>query len=237
MIKRKDTLGLIDFIRGKYSIYNKEYILNMLKQMTNSEKEKILSMDFGELWQYVWGNLNTLGEQYKNEEIMSREKFYLLKTGVFSKTEVYNLSDLVNESNQFQTWEDAEWGFPKGRRNSLEKDFDCALREFCEETGYIKSQLILLKNIMPYEEIFTGSNYKSYKHKYYIMHMNYENSLQMKGFQTTEVGDCCWKSFDDCMKCIRGYNLEKKRMLVNINNMIITFQSKTHMFAADSLVI
>jgi len=28
MIKRKDTLGFIEFVRGKYSIYNKKYILN-----------------------------------------------------------------------------------------------------------------------------------------------------------------------------------------------------------------
>ena len=38
MICRKDTLGYIDFMRGKYSIYNKEYIMNMIKQMTEDEK-------------------------------------------------------------------------------------------------------------------------------------------------------------------------------------------------------
>jgi hypothetical protein len=38
MIRRKDTLGFIDFMRGKYNIYNKCYILNMLKQMTNAKR-------------------------------------------------------------------------------------------------------------------------------------------------------------------------------------------------------
>jgi adenylosuccinate synthase len=37
MIRRKDTLGFMDFMRGKYSIYNKEYILNLLKEMTVEE--------------------------------------------------------------------------------------------------------------------------------------------------------------------------------------------------------
>jgi hypothetical protein len=37
MIRRKDTLGFIDFMRGKYFVNNKFYILNMLKQMTVAE--------------------------------------------------------------------------------------------------------------------------------------------------------------------------------------------------------
>ena len=48
MIRRKDTLGFIDFMRGKYSIYNKEYLINMFKQMTNIEKDKIQRLSFDE---------------------------------------------------------------------------------------------------------------------------------------------------------------------------------------------
>jgi hypothetical protein len=29
MIRRKDSLGYVDFMRGKYSVSNKHYILNM----------------------------------------------------------------------------------------------------------------------------------------------------------------------------------------------------------------
>ena len=28
MIRRKDTLGYIDFMRGKYSVFNKDYIIH-----------------------------------------------------------------------------------------------------------------------------------------------------------------------------------------------------------------
>ena len=41
MIRRKDSLGHIDFMRGKYSLNNKEYIINMLNQMTVTEKQTI----------------------------------------------------------------------------------------------------------------------------------------------------------------------------------------------------
>ena len=63
MIRRKDTLGYIDFMRGKYSIYNKEYIMNMLKQMTQSEKEVLRTQDFATAWKRVWGNESIVGER------------------------------------------------------------------------------------------------------------------------------------------------------------------------------
>ena len=53
MIRRKDTLGHVDFMRGKYSINNKEYILNMLNQMTIQEKKNIRTQDFDTLWKNI----------------------------------------------------------------------------------------------------------------------------------------------------------------------------------------
>ena len=116
-----------------------------------------------------------------------------------------------------------EWGFPKGRRNYQEKDFDCALREFSEETGYHHSLLKNINNLLPFEEIFTGSNYKSYKHKYYLTFMDYSDSnnlVDMKSFEPSEVSKMEWKTYEDCMKNIRNYNLEKKRLITNIHNTI-----------------
>ena len=37
MIRRKDTLGYMDFMRGKFPVFQKQYILNMLFQMTIEE--------------------------------------------------------------------------------------------------------------------------------------------------------------------------------------------------------
>jgi 8-oxo-dGTP pyrophosphatase MutT (NUDIX family) len=44
---------------------------------------------------------------------------------------------LVEECDQYPewSWEEPEWGFPKGRRDTQESDWVCALREFKEETG------------------------------------------------------------------------------------------------------
>ena len=77
---------------------------------------------------------------------------------------------------------------------------------------------------MPYEEIFTGSNYKSYKHKYYLAYMKYNNTLNMNNFQKSEVSKMEWKTYHDCINAIRPYNLEKMRMLTNIHNILKSFQ-------------
>ena len=217
MIRRKDTLGFIDFMRGKYSINNKSYILNMLNQMTIKEKQSLLENNFSELWYHIWGK-EKLSSQYKSEEVSSQEKYNLLKNGVYQDNEkLYDLNSLIEESNKEEKWNEPEWGFPKGRRNFQEKDFACALREFTEETGIHSNYLTNIQNILPFEEVFTGSNYKSYKHKYYVAFCKNSNSVQMNAYQTSEVSSMQWFSFEDCNKNIRPYNLEKKRMLSKIN--------------------
>jgi len=222
MIRRKDTLGFIDFMRGKYSIYNKDYLINMLKQMSNQEKENLLTMNFDKLWKNIWGD-EIISNQYKIEETSSREKFNILRNGVFVKSDFYNLESLIEECSKNQCWDEPEWGFPKGRRNYQEKDYECALREFTEETGIKSEYLRNIKNLLPFEEIFTGSNYKSYKHKYYLTFIDNKYNIDMNNFEKTEVSKMEWKTFDQCIDSIRPYNLEKKRMITNIHTTLNAF--------------
>jgi 8-oxo-dGTP pyrophosphatase MutT (NUDIX family) len=221
MICRKDTLGFIDFLRGKYSVYNKEYILNMVKQMTDDEKERLNTLDFNDLWKSIWGS-EDLSSQYKIEEVVSREKFNTLKHGILNKTDFYTLSDIIEESKKHDNWIEPEWGFPKGRRNYQEKDIECAVREFQEETGLNKIRFV--DNLLPYEEIFTGSNYKSYKHKYFLGNMDYEDTLVTGNYERSEVSKMAWKTYDECIEVIRPYNLEKKRTLLNIHNTLSKYK-------------
>jgi 8-oxo-dGTP pyrophosphatase MutT (NUDIX family) len=221
-ICRKDSFGFIDFMRGKYSVNNKDYIMNMLIQMTTLEKQYLLSMTFADLWIYIWG-VSNISNQYKHEENGSREKLEHLRNGVHSNNISYTLSSLIEESDKFTIWSEPEWGFPKGRRNYQEKDYDCAIREFCEETGFNRKHVCNIRNICPVEEIFTGSNYKSYKHKYYIAYIPDEYSNNVTNYEPTEVSNMEWKTYDDCISSMRPYNLEKKRLLTNINQMLTQY--------------
>ena len=215
MIRRKDSLGFVDFMRGRYSLSNPDYILNIINEMTVSEKNLLITKDFDELWSALWGS--HIGIQYRGEERLSKEKFATIKAGILVENEQITLQDLINKSDT--SWTEPEWGFPKGRRNYQEKDLNCALREFEEETGYSKTTINLVSNLVPFEEIFTGSNYKSYKHKYFLAHIP-STAKPYTSFQETEVSRIDWKSYDECIQCMRPYNLEKKAILDKVNKVL-----------------
>jgi 8-oxo-dGTP pyrophosphatase MutT (NUDIX family) len=212
MIRRKDTLGYMDFMRGKFPVFQKQYILNMLFQMTIEERNRLRQRTIS----FLQGSTTT-------KDII-KDKIQVLMKGIEANSketihnESYDLLSLLDEADENVVWTEPEWGFPKGRRNTQEKDYDCALREFSEETGYNVSILNNIRNIIPFEEIFIGSNYKVYRHKYYLMNISYKNSLTVKTFQKSEVSGMEWKNFTDCMNTIRSYNLEKKQMLQNVHN-------------------
>ena len=219
MIQRTDSFGFVEFIRGKYSVYNYQYIKNIIDEMTVYEKNNILTKPFNELWSSLWGEYS--GIQYRGEEQVSKNKFLQLKHGVEMLSGVkYNLETLVSSSTT--KWETAEWGFPKGRRNHQEKDLDCGFREFEEETGYDKFSLKQIHNVIPFEEIFIGSNIKSYKNKYYLSYMS-RDTIQKNEYQKSEVKNMKWLSYKECMDIIRPYNIEKKNIITSINNTLNKF--------------
>ncbi len=218
MIRRKDSLGYVDFMRGKYPLFNKRYLLNIISEMTDDEKNKLLTNDFYSLWNELWGEY--IGVQYRGEEKASCEKFNSLKIGITLTNDEYNLESLINMCTV--NWKEPEWGFAKGRRNYQERDLNCALREFEEETGCCKNSLQLIQNLSPIEELFTGSNYKSYKHKYYLAYMPKDNS-PITNFQKSEVSKVQWLSFEECLKIIRPYNLERIDTLIKVNSILTKY--------------
>ena len=223
MIRRKDSFGYIDFIRGKYSPYNIEQLQHTINEMSVIEKKQIITEPFNKLWAMMWGNTSS-DNQFRGEESISVKKFELITNGVYINNVKYTLRDLVNKSDT--AWTETEWEFPKGRRNPQERDLDCGLREFEEETGYSQNSIAIVENILPYEEIFIGSNHKSYKHKYFLAYMNQYNNqekddmINLQNYQRSEVSKLEWKTFDECLKSIRPYNLEKKKIITNINNLL-----------------
>ena len=215
MIRRKDSFGFIDFIRGKYSPYNIYQIQNIVDEMSLSEKERILTEPFEKLWIEMWGETSNI--QYKNEESVSSKKMDIIRNGVIIDDKTTTLKNIVEESTT--RWIEPEWEFPKGRRNNKEKDLDCALREFEEETGISRNKISVVENILPFEEIFIGTNHKSYKHKYFLAYMNDLNE-DLDNYQVTEVSKIEWKTYNICLESIRPYNLEKKKLITNINKVL-----------------
>tara|TARA_Y100000591_G_scaffold70138_2_gene58233 strand:- start:1124 stop:1915 length:792 start_codon:yes stop_codon:yes gene_type:complete len=218
MIRRKDSLGYVDFMRGKYPLFNQRYLLNIINEMTDIEKTNLLTKDFDTLWSELWGEY--IGIQYRGEEKISKEKFNSLKAGITLQNSEYNLKTLIELSDT--NWNEPEWGFPKGRRNYQEKDLACALREFEEETGCAKNSLKLIQNILPIEELFTGSNYKSYKHKYYIAYMP-KTDISFNNFQPSEVSKVKWIKANESNKYLRPYNLERIDTITRVTDILTNY--------------
>lgn len=214
LIKRKDTLGFVEFMRGKYRQKDASYLRRLVDEMTLDEKSKIISLSFDKLWTGLWGE--HVGQQYRGEHKDSYVKFQRLSSGLWG----YKLKDIVAASKT--TYVDTEWGLPKGRRNYQERDLTAALREFEEETGYPSQKLSLIANVSPLEECFTGSNLKSYKHLYFLAFQLSEASPQP--FQASEVSDVRWFLLDEALAIIRPYNLEKKEVIQRADNILANYK-------------
>ena len=218
LVKRKDSLGFVDFIRGKYMLEDLEYIINLFNKMTNDEREWIKRYNIDYLWNYLWGN--NIINQYKNEERLSKEKFDTLKSGYFIDKQYINIDYILSKCTE--NYIETEWGFPKGRRNYQENDIQCALREFEEETGYSHKSITIINNILPFEEIFTGSNNKSYKHKYFLAFM--ENNVEpKKPFQINEISKIEWCNLYKLNDKLRYYAYEKKNIINNLINLMTKY--------------
>jgi ADP-ribose pyrophosphatase YjhB (NUDIX family) len=219
IIKRKDSLGYVDFMRGKYSLDNISGIMGMLNEMTVIERNNLLTKSFDELWCKLWNT--PIGSKYRGEENTAKDRFNQLKTGVKIGNNVCTLKSLIDKCSCI--WEEPEWGFPKGRRELNERDLQCGMRECVEETGYNDVSINIIQNMIPYDELFIGSNYKGYKHRYYVGYIDI-NSKPEKPYQESEVSDMIWLSYEDIKKKIRPYNLEKLEILKKVNTVLTRYR-------------
>ena len=132
----------------------------------------------------------------------------------------FSLNEMIIECNQYTSWDEPEWGFPKGRRNFNETDLNCALREFNEETNINYEDYVLYENIIPLEEEYIGSNKIKYKNVYYIGKIR-DNNKELKidpenNDQISEVKSIKWLSKDECLNHIRDYSDYKMNVVKQI---------------------
>ena len=222
MIQRKDSLCFIEFIRGKYDIYNSKYIQILINKCSIIEKEKLLTKSFNELWKELW--LIDYDNYDKNTDyIKAYDKFNRLKNGYNDKNNNYiTLQKIIEKSKT--NYVDSEWEFPKGRRNRDETNLQCAKREFMEETNYNDEDYLLIKNINPFTEEFLGENKIRYKYIYYIGFLkNYDKDIYIdknNKDQVTEIKNIKWLDKKESLNIIRDYHHTRKDVIHKIFNLI-----------------
>ena len=150
LVQRKDSIAYIEFIRGKYSISNTSKLFNLLQNITKSELSNILNYEFDYLWNKLWSSNidNDSIKKFEKEYSSSFKKFNFIKSRSNS-INIYELLPILN-----MTYNDTEWGIPKGRRNLNELDIEVANREFQEETNLSSNDYIILNSISPIRERF-----------------------------------------------------------------------------------
>jgi len=222
LIQRKNSIGFIEIVRGKYKTTDTEYIKKNIGGMTVAERAMLKSATFDELWDAVWGPSVECSNTYKHEKEQGRMKLEALRSGTPS------LNSILEEETT--VWETPEWGFPKGRKNMYENEYDCAVREMWEETNISEKQIIHIKNLEPISETFTGTNGVQYCHKYFVALIPPNVGLQTVAAASVtnehiarEVGDMKWLSFADANRLIRDENKEKRELLLRVHNLFASY--------------
>jgi len=224
IVRRKDSLSFVEFIRGRYNLNDIEFIYRMFSEMTIQERDWIKNKPFYEIWKYLWKNDNN--KNHKNEYEISSNKLNKIKTGYTSNDKFISLDVILNETKSIYIY--PEWGFPKGRRNNREKDIETSEREFQEETGFRQGEYNIIRQLDSLSEIFVGSNNVHYKHIYFLAHCPFEKipKINPNNFhQTSEIGDIGWLKFEDITKnYFRIYDIEKIDLLTQINNLLLKYK-------------
>jgi 8-oxo-dGTP pyrophosphatase MutT (NUDIX family) len=208
MVQRRNSIGFMDFIRGKYKINNSDKIISLFEHMHPNEILLIKNNSFDNLWYYMWNNDEKRINSFKREYNNAKKIFEELKT--LDKGNLDYYLNTVKPKYNFN-----EWGFPKGRKDKNESGFKCAIREFSEETGIDITKISFIQNIEPIEENLIGTNGIKYKHIYYIAEI-YENLPNISSNDSNEIGSLGFYSFKDTQLLIRDYHVEKKNILIQI---------------------
>lgn len=144
-IHKRPSFAYVEFVMGKYERSRDASILTLFNKMTSEEKLDILSLDFGKIWYRIYlydpefnRRMEDAGKQVSTAPDINagdRHKYYLTHKNRFERNFLADkgrrLRTLLNLSHSSETI----WEFPKGRKAfSEERDLNCAIREFEEET-------------------------------------------------------------------------------------------------------
>jgi 8-oxo-dGTP pyrophosphatase MutT (NUDIX family) len=230
VVQRKDSLCYVEFIRGKYSLPNRGYILKLLSNMTQSERERLRTQEFDLLWYGFWQTDQT--RTFMKEYEQSKTRFNMLRSGYYLRSVetgavvFFDMATALAETSSEFT--EPEFGFPKGRRNINESDLRCACREFREESGIDLHNINMLPNVKPFDEVFTGSNRVRYRHVYYLAKLRRDEAppapagvlRQLDSQQQREIRAIGWFHYEDVLARIRPENVERREMFRRVHQWI-----------------
>jgi 8-oxo-dGTP pyrophosphatase MutT (NUDIX family) len=237
MIKKRYTYHYFSFVFGHYKKYNNKQLQYLFNNMTFSEKVDILSMKFSNIWYRLWlcdpeKNYdinalyhNTSQSVYKHQSL----KCYFRKKNkfetIFLRDGGKRLKRLISNSSNAVT----PWEIPKGGMNSNELEFECAKREFEEESGINSDNYTVLWDIKPIT-VSHKDDHIIYRSVYYIAYLNRDTRWCPKiKFNTcdqlTEIEQVRWVSLNE-IKFLNLNDKSKNILVKNYKKIIHQFRKK-----------
>ena len=197
LVKRRSSYGLTHILKGnmdpkafaELSVYEKTELI------------QICRMDFG--WQDKFKELYlSLGtpQLYECNQFLHKYNQCLHK---YIQNR-YTIMEMLQSSPTLFHY--GVWGFPKGKREKDESERDCALRELCEETDILQSDITECHLDLPIED------YNGWLYQYYVYSIQAEhadNRIKNNG----EISDIVWCSFQDAMRLIPECMEDKRKLL------------------------
>ena len=211
LVQRRDSIAYVDIMRGNYRNNTSRILDTYFQEMIPSEKLRLKTKTFKENSDTLWVNKYSTKKQpshFKSDHEIAEKKFNAIDI------------DTLLDNNKSKYWH-TSFGFPKGRkRNIYESDIDCAVREFCEESGYNHESIHVDENFFVTEK-FIGSDGIVYEQKYWIAECMSDDVPHMdptNNEQVGEIGSVGWFNVSEADKLFYDDHHEKRRVLIDTNN-------------------
>lgn len=216
LIKRNDSESYIDLVRGNY---RESHLFLMIQSLPLDARQRLLT--YANEYDTLWVDLHMKpaeGDVYE----FGKEAF--VKIAPHFKT-LFEKVPSIDPEGKFL------WLFPKGRPQWREASdlsprtlvpespFECALREFYEETNGINlttsegTQLLFSEPII---ERYLGSNSKNYQTNYFVFKTSNKHEIQqfstietpIREVSTDEVSEIKWVPLSRLSQYLRPSRLE-----------------------------
>ena len=223
MIQRKFTPCYVELIRGKYRQQPIDYLKMLIEGLSYNERRSLLTLTFEELWDRLWPPMNETECPTRERHFYEAKQLFLDLIKGYTRDEMFLSMDGLLDAIPI-TYQEAEWGFPKGRREHQERDIECSLREFQEETGIRPEQYQIVSRSRPYVEDFAGTNEIAYRHIYYLGYSPEYFPVWVDPRKPTvmaEIQKIGWFTVEECLSLIRPYHQAKKEMLQQLHEDIM----------------
>jgi len=202
--QRRNSFSFIQLLRFFHKLSDYE-IKQKISEITEDEAERLFSFSFDDIWEDMY--INKTNKTFNSERHRARQNFRSL-------TQNYSYEIHLSKTKI------CEWGLPKGRRKPRETGFNCACREWKEETRIESSKLLIINTKPFYYTLDYGERQVCVE--CWLSSINDTEIIKcetsIRSYISEEVGNIEWLSLK-LLKNILPHSIFE--MLLNVENFIV----------------